>query len=188
MAFCGEGPHGSFSTGRPNGSFGTGRPGGPNGHGWARALSWRAGVYRSDHDATTTRSGGVLGHLAVMLVGAERLSDLAGLGPAGAARPGRLDPTARLVERVATDPRRVGVGIAVMRSNTAVRPNTHQGGKAMDQQKGWSAWLLPTDADSELRPHPNRDASKSAGTRRRIPNVSAGEGRLVAWRSSTSDM
>jgi hypothetical protein len=124
MAFCGEGPHGSFSTGRPNGSFGTGRPGGPNGHGWARALSWRAGVYRSDHDAATTRSGGVLGHLAVMLVGAERLSDLAGLGPAGAARPGRLDPTARLVERVATDPRRVGVGIAVLRSNTAVRPNT----------------------------------------------------------------
>lgn len=152
-----------------------GAPGGPNGHGWARALWWRAGVYRSGHDATATRSGGMLGHLAVMLVGAERLSDLAGLRPAGAARPGRLDPTASLVERVATDPRRVGVGIAVMRSNTAVRPNTHPGGKVMDQQKGWSVWLLPTDADSELRPHPYRDASKSVRTRGRIISVSAAE-------------
>jgi hypothetical protein len=65
--------------------------------------------------------------------------------------------------------------IAVMRSNTAVRPNTHQGGKVMDQQKGWSAWLLPTDADSELRPHPYRDASKSVRTRGRIISVSAAE-------------
>lgn len=135
---------------------------GPNGHGWARARSWRVGVYRPGHDATATRSGGVLGDLAVILAdGAERLRDLAGLRPAGAARPGRLDPTASLVERVATDPDG-WVLVSQLCAQSPLCGPTHQCGKRSwtSKKAGQPGCCRPTRTrSSDLIPigmHPRR--------------------------------
>ena len=50
--------------------------------------------------------------------------------------------------------------------------------RATDQQRRWSERWTMTAGESTLRPHPYRDASKSARTRRRITSISAGERRF----------
>jgi hypothetical protein len=51
-----------------------------------------------------------------------------------AGQPGRLDPTASLVERVATD-QNGWVLVSQLCAQTPLCGSTHQGGKVMDQQK-----------------------------------------------------
>ena len=51
-----------------------------------------------------------------------------------------------------------GAGMVVMRSNTAMRPSTPGWKPVMDQQRDWSACLLPTDADPQARTSSRTDA------------------------------
>ena len=72
-------------------------------------------------------------------------ADEAGAGVSHGAAPGRHRPHG-------------GVGMVVMRSNTAMRPSTPGWKPVMDQQRGWSACLLPTGADPQAQTSSLTDA------------------------------
>jgi hypothetical protein len=77
--------------------------------------------------------------------------------------------------------------IAVMRSNTAVRPAA-SGGETSGPTKMLLRALNDTAGTSIIRPHPYRDVSKSVRTQGRITSFPLLRGHLVGLESLTSAM
>jgi Bacterial extracellular solute-binding proteins, family 5 Middle len=68
--------------------------------------------------------------------------------------------------------------VPVMRSSTAVRAERATPAQKVGHRRHWSDVVGVGSEDSERTPHPYRDVSKSARTRRRMITVCAGEGRF----------
>jgi hypothetical protein len=96
-------------------------------------------------------------------------ADEAGAGVGHGAAPGRHRPHG-------------GVGMVVMRSNTAMRPSTPGWKPVMDQQRGWSACLLPTGADPQAQTSSLTDACEVIVIlRQTIQRFRWSEALLWAW-------
>jgi hypothetical protein len=75
-----------------------------------------------------------------------------------------------------------GVGMVVMRSNTAMRPSTPGWKPVMDQRRGWSACLLPTGADPQAQTSSLTDACEVIVIlRQTIQRFRWSEALLWAW-------